>query len=237
MVKGILTSAGAMRPALTVHSILANNLANATTAGFRQDRVAFQQLISGAADAAGQDLSGAPTLATALDLTAGAYEVTDRPFDIAIQGEGFFVVQTPAGEQYTRGGQLKLAENGLLVTPQGHPIMGEGGPLVLPADAPLSISPNGELRSGQQPIGRLRLVTLPAGSQPQHVGGGLLAVEGEVAPADGARVLQGVIEGANVEPVQAMVDMITLLRHFEMNQKALQAQDASLGHLLSWVRA
>ncbi len=240
MVKGILTSAGAMRPALAAHSILANNLANANTAGFRQDRVAFQQLLAGEAGSPTSALAGAPGLSTGLDLTAGAYEVTDRPLDVAIQGDGFFVVQSPEGARYTRGGQLRVGDGGVLVTPQGHPLMGDGGPLMVPPDGPVSIAPSGEVRSGDRLIGRLQIVTLPENASPVHTGGGLLSVEGgegDVAPAPEARVLQGVVEGANVEPVQAMVDMITLLRHFEMNQKALQAQDESLGHLLSWVRA
>lgn len=237
MVKGILTSAGAMRPALAAHSILANNLANANTAGFRQDRVAFQQLLAGEPGSPATALAGAPGLTTGLDLTAGAYEVTDRPLDVAIQGEGFFVVQTPDGPRYTRGGQLKVGDGGVLATPQGHPLMGDGGPLTVPPEGAVSIAPSGEVRSGDTLIGRLQIVRLPEGSTPEHTGGGLLAVDGEVGPAPRARVLQGVVEGANVEPVQAMVDMITLLRHFEMNQKALQAQDESLGHLLSWVRA
>lgn len=238
MVKGILTSAGAMRPALAMHAVLANNLANANTAGFRQDRVAFQQ-IAGSLQVKNLEtmMASAPEMTTHLDSTAGAYEVTERPLDVAIQGDGFFVVQSPDGERLTRGGQFRLAEDGSLITAQGFPVQSEGGALTLPTDQPITINTAGEIQSGETTVGRLRIVGVTEGQALEHVGGGLMKADGELTAATEARVLQGVLEGANVEAVQAMVDMIALLRHFEMNQKALQAQDESLGNLLSWVRA
>ncbi|MCK4305676.1 MAG: flagellar hook-basal body protein [Candidatus Eisenbacteria sp.] len=238
MVKGILTSAGAMRPALLAQDILANNLANANTTGFRADRMAFQ-LINSQPPGAGsiEAATSGPVLTTRLDNGPGAYQVTDRPLDLALQGEGFFVVNTPEGDRYTRSGHFMLGDDGTLITPQGHAVLSDGGPLTLPGNTDVQITSSGQIRAQGRRIGRLQVVTFEEEPTFTHAGGGLLATEAEPMPADGSRVLQGVLEGPNVESVQAMVEMITLLRYFEMNQKALQIQDESLGNLLAWVRA
>jgi flagellar basal body rod protein FlgG len=225
---------------MLAQSVLANNLANATSTGFKQDRIAFEQTLSQQLSAAGAQPAGsAPNLVTTLDPRPGSYNVTDRPLDFAIQGEGYFAVATPEGERYPRSGHFRLAEDGTLVTPQGFPVLSTGGPLTLPGEMDLRVTPSGEIMNGDQALGRLRLVTFSEETPPSfiHAGGGLLATQSEALEAPAARVLQGVLEGPNVEPLQALVEMITLLRHFEMNQKALQAQDQSLGTLLSWVRA
>lgn len=238
MVKGILTSAGAMRPALLAHGVLANNLANASTTGFRQDRVAFRQGWRPALPTAGGELAAAaPEMLTRVDPRPGGYQVTDRPLDVAIQGEGFFVVQSPEGERYTRSGHFFLADDGTLVTARGYPVLADGGPITLPPGVDVRITNDGMLRDEKRAFGKLQLVTFEEEPSLTHAGASLLATDSEAVAAVGARVLQGVLEGPNVEPIQAMVEMITLLRHFEMNQKALQAQDESLGNLLSWVRA
>ncbi len=111
---------------------LTNNLANASTAGFRQDRIAFERVAASATSATGSIGTPTPQLLAALDSSPGAYEVTDRPFDLAIQGEGYFVVDTPSGERFTRAGHFQRGEGGTLVTSQGFPLLGEGGPLAVP---------------------------------------------------------------------------------------------------------
>ena len=240
MIRGILTSGAAMRPALLAQSVLANNLANATTSGFRQDRIAFERTLAPQGPAApGEPAAEAPDLRAVLDPRPGPYEVTQRPFDLAIEGEGYFVVSTPEGERYTRAGQFQLTQEGTLVTAQGSPVLSSGGPLTLPTAEQLLVTRSGEIRDAKQTYGRLRVVTFdpqtPSGLT--HVGGGLLAASAEPIDAPEARVLQGVLEGPNVEPLQALVEMMTLLRHFEMNEKALHAQDESLGTLLEWARS
>lgn len=238
MVKGILASAGAMRPALLAQDILANNLANARTDGFRGDRTAFQ-LVASRAPGGGpiEETALAPQLATRIDPRPGSFQVTDRPLDVALQGDGYFVVNTPDGERYTRAGHFLTSAEGSLVTPAGHEVLADGGAITLPGGAQVTITAQGQVLADGNLLGQLQVVSFPDEPAFSHAGGGLLATDSGAEPAENVRVLQGVIEGPNVEPVQAMVDMITLLRHFEMNQKALQAQDESLGNLLSWVRA
>lgn len=237
MVKGIHASAGAMRHVMAAQAILANNLANAQATGFKQDRIAFRLASTQAPPrGSGAAIAPGPELITSLDQGPGAFEVTERTLDLAIQGGGFFTVQTPDGERYTRAGHFQLAEDGTLITPQGFPILADGGPITLPTDTEIQIATDGTIRSGEQVLGRIGVAAFEGDPGFTHVGGGLLATEDAPIPSDGARVLQGVLEGPNIEPVQAMVDMITLLRHFEMNQKAITAQDESLGTLLSWAR-
>jgi flagellar basal-body rod protein FlgF len=238
MVKGILASAGAMRPAMLAQEVLANNLANASTKGFRQDRFAFQQLMSSTANTATvNDVVTAPQLSTKLDTTAGAYQVTERKLDLAVQGDGYFVVQTPDGERYTRAGHFQVTPEGVITTAEGFPLMADGGPITITEPENLFVAGDGTVREGNQNLGKLQIVGFGAETPLTHGGGGLLIAEGEATAVEGAGVMQGVLEGPNVDAVQAMVEMITLLRHFEMNQKALQAQDESLGNLLAWVKA
>lgn len=237
MVKGIHASAGAMRHAMTAQAILANNLANAQATGFKQDRIAFRLANTQAPpDNAGADVAPGPELITHLDQRPGAFEVTERALDLAIQGEGFFTVQTPDGERYTRAGHFQVAEDGTLITPQGFAVLADGGPITVPAGGEIQIASDGTVRSGEQTLGRIGVATFEDAPGFTHIGGGLLATDAAPIPSEEARVLQGVLEGPNIEPIQAMVEMITLLRHFEMNQKAVSAQDESLGTLLSWAR-
>ena len=238
MVKGILASAGAMRPAMLAQEVIANNLANVSTKGFRQNRYAFQQMLASTTNTSTiNDVSTAPQLTTSLDSTPGDYQVTERKLDIAVQGDGYFVVQTPAGERYTRAGHFQVTQEGLLATAEGYPVLSDGGPITISDPENVSISQSGDLRENGLNVGKLQVMSFPAEVTVTHAGGGLMIAEGEAIPATETRVLQGVLEGPNVEATQAMVEMITLLRHFEMNQKALQTQDESLGNLLAWVRA
>ncbi len=238
MIKGILASAAAMRPTMLAQEVLANNLANASTKGFRQDRVAFQQLMAGRPfSVPGEDIATAPQLTTSVDMTPGAYQVTDRPLDLAVQGDGFFVIQTADGERYTRSGHFQVSPEGEVTTAEGNPVIADGGPITINDIADVRITSDGKVLEKNVVTGQLTVVSFDENTSLTHAGAGLLAADGEAVPVEEVKVMQGVLEGPNVEPVQAMVEMITLMRHFEMNQKALQTQDDSLGNLLSWVRA
>jgi flagellar basal-body rod protein FlgF len=238
MVKGICTNAGAMRAALLAQDVLANNLANASTPGFRQSRIGFHQSAQ-----AGPPVDGAPPTmpmpdaVARIDQAPGIFQVTDDRLDLAIQGEGYFVVQTVNGERYTRSGHLNLAQDGTLITSQGDPVLTDGGPVLVPSGANLEVTADGTLRVGEQVLGRLQVVNFAdGGAGLSHAGAGLFSSETAAEPAASARVLQGVLEAPNVSAVQTMVDMITLLRHFEMNQRAIRTQDETLGRLIDWAR-
>jgi flagellar basal-body rod protein FlgF len=258
MIRGLWISAGGMTPAVRAQEILANNLANAATGGFRQDRLAFHRELSpategqgvarvagvagtaGTVGAAGPSSgaatagSAAPSLVDRLDLSAGSMETTGSKFHLAVSGPGYLVVQGPDGELYTRDGTLQRATDGTLQHRSGYPILSEGGAISVPPGADFTVAADGTVFVDGSPSGKLRVVALPDPTAVHHAGAGLLSsdVPGETDSA--SRVVQGSLEGANVDPVLTMVDMMGLLRGFEANQKAIVAQDGSLGRLIQW---
>ncbi len=238
MVKGIHANAGAMRAALLAQDILANNLANVGTAGFRQSRFGFHlAAMPGAPVDGAPPTPPMPEAVTRIDTAPGTFQLTDDRYDLAIQGDGYFVVQTEGGQRYTRAGHFVLGDDGTLTTPQGDPLLAEGGPVVVPAGADLDVATDGALSAGGQSLGRLQIVTFEdGGASLRHAGAGLFSSEAEGVVSENARVLQGVLEAPNVSAVQTMVDMIALMRHFEMNQRAIRTQDETLGRLLDWAR-
>jgi flagellar basal-body rod protein FlgF len=254
MIRGLWISAGALSPTMRAQEILANNLANAATGGFRQDRVAFERVVqetgaaagaagtpaasrtSGAAGAlaAEEGLGAAPKLVSRLDTAPGSLETTDSPFHLALAGPGYFAVQGPEGELYTRDGTLQLAPDGTLLHRSGYPLLTEGGAVTIPPGGAFTVASDGTVSVNGESRGKLRVVALPDVSSLSHAGTGLLrsAVPGEADTT--SRVIQGSLEGANVDPVLAMVDMVSLLHGFEANQRAIIAQDGTLGRLVQW---
>jgi flagellar basal body rod protein FlgG len=254
MIRGLWISAAALSPTTRAQEILANNLANAATGGFRQDRVAFERVVQdvgAASDATGtaapagtrgasgmpgveEGLGAAPRLVTRIDPGPGPLETTDSPFHLAVSGPGYFAVQGPDGELYTRDGTLQLAPDGTLLHRSGYPLLTEGGALTVPPGGAFSVASDGTVSVNGESGGKLRVVTLSDPSSLSHAGTGLLrsAAPGEADAT--SRVIQGSLEGANVDPVLAMVDMVSLLRGFEANQRAIIAQDGTLGRLVQW---
>jgi flagellar basal-body rod protein FlgF len=223
----IYTAASAARALMQRQDGLTNNLANANTTGFRADQVVFRAVpVRG---------DGTPTRVVALEATAGfdaapgPIETTGRPLDVAVQGQGWLAVQAPDGtEAYTRGGALQVSPDGVLVTPAGLPVAGEGGPLNIPPGTSVSIAADGTVSAKPatgpaETVGRLKLVN-PAAAELRKGDDGLLRMAtGEDAPADPqVRVAAGALEGSNVNVVEAMVGMIAAARQFETQMKLLQ---------------
>jgi flagellar basal-body rod protein FlgF len=211
-------------------STIANNLANASTTGYRAQLTAFR-----AAEVFGE---GAATRAFVVDSTPaadfrpGAIQQTGRDLDVAIEGAGWIAVQTADGSgAYTRNGSLQINVNGLLQTRNGLTIVGDGGPIAIPADTRITVAadgtvstvPNGNQAAQVTPIGRIKLVNPP---EAQLVRGddGLFRVSPGVPVEVDAKVkLQGgALEGSNVNVVEAMVSMISISRQFDMHMKILQ---------------
>ena len=208
---------------------LANNLANASTTGFRAEMQAFRAVpVRG---------DGATTRAYALETTvghddrAGPVSSTGRPLDVAVQGKAWLAVQALDGtEAYTRAGHLQVNAEGQLVTPEGLPVLGDGGPITLPPNATVEIADSGQISTtvpGARPqaAGRLKLVT-PEAALVRGTDGLFRARDGGDLPADAsARVQSGALEGSNVSPVETMVAMIAAARQFEQQMKALQGAE------------
>ena len=222
-----LSMAGA-KATLQRQDTLANNLANASTNGFRAEMQAFR-----AVPVLGQ---GASTRVYALESTighdtrSGPVQSTGRPLDVAVQGKAWLAVQSLDGtEAYTRAGSLQVSPEGQLVTPTGLPVLGDGGPITVGVNANVEIANDGSITTTTgngrpQQVGKLKLVTSEA---PLNRGtdGLFRAADGDLQADPTARVQSGALEGSNVSPIETMVAMIAAARQFEQQMKMLQGAE------------
>lgn len=222
-----LSMAGA-KASMQRQEVLAHNLANASTTGFRAELAAFRAVpVQG---------DGASTRVYALETTVGydaapgVVQTTGRPLDVAMKGNAWLALQALDGtEAYTRAGALEMDADGQLVTPNGLPVLGDGGPITVPPNAAVSIAPDGTVNATvgnaqPQAVGRLKLVTPEAPLQ-RGTDGLFRGVEGDLAADADARLHPGALEGSNVSAVESMVGMITAARQFEHQMKMLQGAE------------
>ena len=219
--------------------VLANNLANASTTGFRAELQAFRAVpVRG--DGASTRVYALETT-TGYDPSAGPLTQTGRPLDVAMQGNAWLAVQALDGtEAYTRAGSLQVNAEGTLSTSGGLAVLGDGGPITLPPDSVPQIASDGTVSVRQPngsitPLGRLKLVTPEA---PLTRGDDALfrAAEGELPGDPNARLQDGALEGSNVNPIENMVAMIAAARQFEAQMKMMQTaekDEQAAGQLLS----
>jgi flagellar basal-body rod protein FlgF len=210
---------------------MANNLANANSNGFRADLMAFRSVPIRQEGAASTRVFALEATA-GFDGTAGPLMQTGRSLDVAIAGQGYFVVQGLDGvEANTRNGAFEVGTDGTLQTKSGLPVVGDGGPLVVPPGAIVSIGSDGTVSAkvGSQAatqVGRLKLTNDPIGELRKSADGLLRRLDGEPSgPGANVTVAQGVLEGSNVNVVQAMVGMISVSRQFEMQMRMLQTAE------------
>jgi flagellar basal-body rod protein FlgF len=217
--------------------VVANNVANVNTSGYKADSSLFEEFLRSGAhedNFVGRDrsVSYVQDRATFRDLSQGPSEQTKNPLDVAIDGSGFLVVQTPAGERYTRDGGLQMNNTGQLVTAAGNPVLGTSGPIVFqPTDHDINVSPDGtvtvlEGSSRTDSIrGKLRLVSFPDAQKPLKEGLNLYASgEGSAQPDLKSQVRQGFIEKSNVNAVAEMSRMIEVTRAYTQISTLLQQQ-------------
>jgi flagellar basal-body rod protein FlgF/flagellar basal-body rod protein FlgG len=205
---------------------IANNLANANTAGYRSQHNVFSSVLANANNSSGTPLNNAINSygilsGTTLDLSQGAIQKTGNDLDVAIQGPGFLVAQTANGPMYTRDGSLQLSSKGQLITAAGDPVLGDHGPITL-SPGSVTIAPDGTISSNGAIAGKLKLVQFPAGTQLTSAGETYyVAPPKSEVPATDSTVQQGMLESSNVNPVAGMVELITAQRSAEMMQRAL----------------
>ena len=210
-----------------------HNLANASTTDFRSHLSAFQSR-----QVVGSGFSSrvyATNSTTGWNSTSGAQLSTGRDLDISLQGDGFIAVQAPDGrEAYTRAGDLRLDANGMLTTGAGHPVLGDGGPITVPPATSMGIAPDGTISIvplGQGPettanVARIKLVNPDPRTVERGQDGLFRQRDGNDAPADAAvRISSGVLESSNVNVADAMVNMIELARHFDLQVKAMRSAE------------
>jgi flagellar basal-body rod protein FlgG len=208
------------------HEVLANNLANVSTPGFKRDDLLIVPAgvppPAGAVPLPGGDV----TVAQWIDFSQGPIRETGRDLDAALSGPGFFVVETPGGERYTRAGGFDVGPDGSLVTSSGLRVLGEKGPITVRSGR-VTIAEKGEVRDDGRTVDTLRVIEFPEATRFVKEGGGLLAASDPAAgtPATTAQVIPGSLEAANVNSVEAMVNIIEVLRTYESYQRAIQAID------------
>jgi flagellar basal-body rod protein FlgF len=216
--------------------VVANNIANLTTTGYKSDGSLFEEYLTSGARAAqsGKRVSYVIDRGIWHDMSQGPVERTGNSLDVAIDGDGFLVVQTARGERYTRNGSLKINAAGQLVTAAGDPVLGASGPIVLqPNDREISISRDGTIsvREGNSTAdsvrGKLRLVNFANPQQLQKDGGALFAAGNGAAPQETtqASVVQGAIEKSNVHGVAEMTRMIEITRSYTQIAAMIQQQN------------
>ena len=224
----IYLSMSGAKATLQRQDVLAHNLANVSTAGFRAEIAAFRAVpVRG---------DGASTRVYALESTPGhsdapgVVQTTGRALDVAVSGKSWLAVQALDGtEAYTRGGALDIDPEGQLVTRSGLPVVGDGGPITVPANARIDIGADGTItaqvgHSKAQQVGRLKLVT-PEGRLVRGDDGLFRSPGGDLDADATARVQQGALEGSNVSAVETMVAMIAAARQFEQQMKMLQTAE------------
>ena len=202
---GLTSTASALQMLERKQAVLANNLANASTRGFKAEHP-FARLLDNAR----------AVTETTLDTTAGTITNTGNPLDLAIEGEGFFVTQTPGGERFVRTGSFQLDAERRLVDGRGNPVLGEQGPVVLRPGV-VTIDADGMVQLNGRPVQRLRLERVDDAAELQHEGGTQFVPDDtrRLVPAAERRVRQGALEESNVNPMLAMTDMLDLLGQFQ----------------------
>lgn len=207
--------------------IIANNLANMSTPGFRGEQPIFSEYIMPIAE--DTDLSGAAALISYVDDPAlfrdfqpGRMKLTGNPLDVAINGEGWFAVETADGERYTRAGNFSLDADGRLVTMAGDPVLGDGGPIVFePQETGVAIAADGTISTDAGEKGRIRVVTFADQSQLVKEGSGLFSSPLPPVETATARVSQGVVEQSNVNAIEQITEMIRVTRTYEATARIL----------------
>ena len=225
MVRGVNYSRSGLESNAKALEIVTNNLANSNTTGFKRS-IALTESVKDA----GEQPKGRALAGPIIDFSEGELKYTGNKLDLAIKGKGFFTVQADQGIFYTRQGNFQVDGEGFLTTPDGYYVLGDGGPIPIDNDA--SITEQGEVVVNGEIVDRLAITEITDVSKLKAIGKGLFAsTDNTVAvnTKDNFVIKAGYLEGSNVEPLEEMVSLIEIYRRFEANQKALKAQDESLG--------
>lgn len=204
--------------------VVAHNIANLSTAGFRREGVVFSEHVERLDT--GPSLSMADASARQVDLSEGNLSQTGGTFDFAIRGDGFFLVETPQGQRLTRAGNFTPNAAGELVNPDGHRLLDAGAaPVFVPPDAgQVTLGQDGTLSAGARPLAQIGLWQPTDPLALRHEAGTLFD-GGTLEPAEGATLLQGFVEESNVEPVNEITRMIEVQRAYEQGQAFLARED------------
>lgn len=204
--------------------IVANNIANAATTGYRSEGLMFSEYV--------QRMDNGPSLSMGqgnvrqTSFVQGALTNTGGTFDLAMEGDGFFLIETPRGERLTRSGAFSPGPNGDLLTNDGFRVLDAGGaPVFVPPGVSVNISPDGTVSADGNPLGQIGIVRPIDPSTMVREDGVMFAAEGGFEPAEGTTVMQGFIENSNVSPIGQLARMIEVQRAYELGQSFLDSED------------
>jgi flagellar basal-body rod protein FlgF len=245
MIRGLYTSASGMMAEMVRNDVSSNNLANVNTTGYKKDTALFRSfpeiLLKRVNDQKQNEISERPTIGTLnsgaiVDQVITGYEQgqlreTSNPLDLAIFGDGFFVVQNPNGTFYTRNGSFTVDSQGYLVTSQGDYVMGQAGRISIGNTKDVVVDETGKISINGQQTNALRVVSFADNNLLTKMGDSLFSGE-QPANAVGAQIKQKFVEASNVNVINEMVNMITIMRSYEANQKMLIAYDQTIAQAL-----
>jgi len=220
MENALLVSLSRQKALQTQMDVIANNMANMNTAGFKSDGVMFEEYLMPVArmsDMRGQDtkLSFVQDGGQFRNFREGSIAQSGNELDVALSGEGWLVVQTEEGDRYTRNGELKLNADGQLVTNDGHAVLGEGGPISFsPQETGIEIATDGTISTSAGAKDRLRVVRFENPNALAKYGYTLFQTDEKPLPAEDVRVLQGMVERSNVNPILEMTRMVETVRAY-----------------------
>lgn len=213
--------------------LVANNLANLGTSGYRGQQATFRSLLAGTANVSWNPVNAAVNDfgvlgGSRIDLSSGSLTATGNPLDLAVAGKGFFVVKSAQGTLYTRNGGFHRSPTGRLVTAEGDAVLGEQGPIDLPNGA-VSVSSDGTVSVDGAIVTTIRIAEFSPDTSLTAAGKAMYtAPEGTALPAASSSIRQGMLEESNVSPVEGVVQLITIQRNAEMMQRALSLFDSQL---------
>jgi flagellar basal-body rod protein FlgF len=226
-----ISAASGLRARMETLDMLANNLANAATNGFKSDREYYSLYVSPEAEASAAGSAGSSTTTVPVvegqwtDFSQGMLLPTGNKLDLALSGKGFFAANAPSGPVYTRNGSFRLSAAGVLVTAEGYALRTQDGKTIQSqSDSPLEVLPDGEVRQDGQTLGSLQLVDFPPTAPVAKQGNTYFQMmDPKIQPASAAaaQVEQGKIEGSNVSPAEGAVRLVSVMRQFEMLNRAI----------------
>ncbi|HWA91255.1 MAG TPA: flagellar basal-body rod protein FlgF [Rhizomicrobium sp.] len=208
--------------------VIANNIANVSTPGYRREQPTFQEYVTQLPgdDGTMQDVSFVQDTGIVRDMSQGPLTQTGNAFDLALKGKGFFVVQTPNGERYTRNGHFALDQQGQIVDDNGDPLMGDGGAITITTDdGDVHVGADGTVSGKNGQLAKLRLAAFADESHLEKQGQNMFSSADQPTTATDATIAQGMIEGSNVQPVVEISRMVEVMRAYQATASMTQSQE------------
>lgn len=241
MIRGLYQAASGMLAAEKINDVVANDLANVNTPGYKEDtgvEQSFNQVLMerignpsplqlNSVQPIGSEASGVVVSQVATIFSNGPLVQTGNPGDMAITGQGFFEVSTPNGLAYTRNGTFSVDGSGDLVTSQGYKVMGQSGPVTGLTAGYFSVLADGTIVANGRNVNKLTVMNFPQGGLRKE-GDNLFQAQGQGVAANNPGIKQGFLEQSNVDLSNEMVNMMSAMRSYEANQKVIQTEDSTL---------